>query len=194
LLEQAGSLLNFAQGRSITGESDVKAATEDLSILARLKKALKARQTEYTKPVKDHLDNINQAFAAVTVPLEQANKITREKILKYNADQEKRRLEIEDINRKKEELAKREAALNEGEITVNTTPIPVPAAPPKRVHTDVGTLGTSLIWKLEITDASLIPREYLQPDMVKIRKVVEAKVTIPGIRSWQEPSLRVNTK
>ncbi len=44
-------------------------------------------------------------------------------------------------------------------------------------------------WEFRITDAALIPREFLEPDMVKIRKVISAGVSIPGIFSEQVESV-----
>jgi len=45
-------------------------------------------------------------------------------------------------------------------------------------------------WTFEIVDESLIPREYLIPDEVKIRKVVVAlkdKTNIPGVKAINRP-------
>jgi hypothetical protein len=45
------------------------------------------------------------------------------------------------------------------------------------------------IWKFEITDATLIPRQYLTPDEVKIGGVVRAlknQANIPGVRIYSE--------
>lgn len=50
-------------------------------------------------------------------------------------------------------------------------------------------------WKFEITDESLIPREYLMPDEKKIGGVVRAmkgETRIPGIRVFTDTSLRVD--
>jgi hypothetical protein len=187
-------ILEFANKRVITSAEDVKSATEDLSTIANLKKALKGRITEYINPIKQHLSCLNETFANVTSPLEYADKITREKIISYRAAEEKKRLEIEDINRKKEELAKREAALNDGEITVDVTPIKTISEQPKIIRTDVGNLGTQKVWKFEIENIDLLPKEYMIPDMVKIGKVIRAGISITGIKSWQEESLRINTK
>lgn len=44
-------------------------------------------------------------------------------------------------------------------------------------------------WKFEVTDDTLVPREYLMPDDGKIAKVVRAlqgNTSIPGVRVWEE--------
>jgi len=45
------------------------------------------------------------------------------------------------------------------------------------------------VWKCEVLDASLVPRDYLMPDLTKISGVVRATkgtVPIPGVRIWCE--------
>ncbi len=47
-------------------------------------------------------------------------------------------------------------------------------------------------WKFEITDETLLPRTYLQPDLQKIRKVVQAlksDAEIPGVHVYNDPSV-----
>jgi hypothetical protein len=55
----------------------------------------------------------------------------------------------------------------------------------------MGTMGTAKVWKFEIADFTLLPDEYKVPDLIKISKVVRAGVNIPGVKSWQEESLRI---
>ena len=75
-----------------------------------------------------------------------------------------------------DEVARKEAELQ---------PVPDIPAPAKAE-------GVSLRenWTFEIVDESLIPREYLIPDEVKIRKVVVAlkdKTNIPGVKAINRP-------
>lgn len=47
-------------------------------------------------------------------------------------------------------------------------------------------------WKCEVEDASLVPREYLVPDMKLIAAHVRVKkgdTAIPGVRVWSEASV-----
>lgn len=47
-------------------------------------------------------------------------------------------------------------------------------------------------WKFVIVDAKLIPREYLIPDEVKIRRIVRAmkeQANIPGVRIYSEDTV-----
>ena len=100
-------------------------------------------------------------------------------------EEEKRRLEGEEAARKaREELERKaleEAAAKEAQIA---PPPPVPEKP------KTNGLALRENWTFEIVDESLIPREYLVPDPVKIRKMVQVmkdRTNIPGIRVFNNP-------
>jgi leucyl aminopeptidase len=168
------------------------ASTNDLGVISLLKKGIEEKRQEYVRPINEHVKAVNAAFKTLTDPIEQADKITREKITAYRAEVDRKRREAEAINQAKEELARREAALNHGEFTVDTTPVPVPEMQPKTVHAEAATLGTSKVWKYEVTDFKLLPDDYKLADLVKIGKVIRAGVNIPGVKSWQEDSIRIS--
>ena len=191
---EANRLREFASSRLIVTNDDVAIATDDLAMIAQLQKAIKNKSKEYVAPIKTHLDAVNDLFKGVLQPLEEADKITRSKIMIYRTEQARRRQEAEEINRQKEELARREAALNDGVITVDTTPVEVPEIAPKHIDAEAGSLSTAKVRKWEVVDLSQVPHDYLMIDAVKIGKVVRAGIpSIPGIRIWQEDTLRVNT-
>ncbi len=196
LREQVNSLLKYAESRLIATDDDVKRATEDLSLVSALKKSVESKRKEYIGPLNDHLKTINDIFKSLTEPLAQADGMTRQKILTYRNNQEQKRREAEEINRQKQELAQREAAFNgTGEITIDTTPVVVPPAPPAHVRTEVGNLGTAKIWKFEVEDFKALPDEYKMPDSAKLGKVVRAGLhSIPGVRIWSEDTLKISTK
>ena len=56
---------------------------------------------------------------------------------------------------------------------------------PKHIRTEVGTSSIVKRWEFEVVDFSILPDQYKLPDMVKIRKVITAGATIPGIKSWK---------
>ncbi len=75
--------------------------------------------------------------------------------------------------------------------TPTIAPRPV-FVPPVAVQAAPKVEGVSFreAWDFEVTDASQIPREYLVPDLVAIRKVVQAlkgNTRIPGIRAFTKP-------
>jgi hypothetical protein len=195
LVSEGNRLRDYAAARVILTDVDVASATDDLSLLARLKRSLEDKRKEYTGPVNDHLKAINEAFKVVGAPFEEADRITRTKVLAYRAEQERKRRETEEINRLRLEAAQREAAMNQGEITEAVVVLETPAAPPAHVRTDSGTLGTSMVWKFEVTDFQALPDEYKMVDSVKLGKVVRAGLhNIAGVRIWEEETLRVTAK
>ena len=192
--EQVRGLLNYAEARTITCKEDSIGATNDLSMMANLKKALEERRKDYVKPLNDEVKTINNVFKTLTEPLDQADKLTRAKLLAYNAEQERLRQEAEAINQQKIELARREMVLK-GEITVDTTPVVVPPEAPKHIRADAGMAGKSTIRKWEVEDFAQVPNEYKMVDAAKIGKVVRAGIpSIPGIRIWTEDTLRITPK
>lgn len=194
LREQSLKLEQYATALIIGTDEDVKSATNDLSIISRLKKAIEEKRKEYTQPINEHLKAVNEAFKALVEPLLAADKITRGKVLDYRTEQERKRQEAEDIARVERETAERKAALT-GEPVVVPEVVEAPPVVPDRYHAEMGTLGKVVVRKWEVIDFSQVPDEYKIPDATRITKQVKAGIgAIPGIRIWEEETLRVTTK
>lgn len=196
LRDQAINIRSNSERTVITDDEDIKIATNDLSIISKVKKAIETKRKEYTGPINEHLKFINDAFKIVTEPLNQADKILRKKVLDYRAEQQRKAREIEEINQMRIEAAQREARLNgTGEISESIEILPSAPEPVKTVHADVGTLGTKQNWKCEVIDFAALPDEYKIVDQVKLNKVVRAGArSIPGVRIWSEDSIRVSSR
>lgn len=194
LHEQSLKLEQYAKALVITSDGDVKSATNDLSIISGLKKAIEEKRKEYIQPINDHLKAVNEAFKTFTEPLKQADQITRHKILDYRAEQERRRQEAEKIARLEQEAAERKAALTGEPIVVPEVEGTAPSAP-SHYRAEMGTLGKIMVRKWEVEDMALVPEEYKMLDSARLTKVVKAGIpSIPGIRIWEEETLRVNTR
>jgi len=191
--DEAKKLLDYANARVIVSLDDAKLATDDLSMIAKLKKAMESKRKDYLQPFQDHVKEVNEIYKTLMQPIETADMVTRSKVLSFQREQAELKAKQEEINRLRMEAATKEAELNNGEIKESVNIIDVVTVP-THVYADNGTLGTSKVWKFEVEDLTKIPLEYLIPDMVKIGKVVRAGVKIPGVKSWQENSLRVNSK
>ena len=191
--DEAKKLLDYANARVIMSLDDAKLAADDLSMIAKLKKAMESKRKDYLQPFQDHVKEVNEIYKVLMQPIEIADMVTRSKVLSFQREQAELKAKQEEINRLRMEAATKEAELNNGEIKESVNIIDVVTVP-THVYADNGTLGTSKVWKFEVEDLTKIPLEYLIPDMVKIGKVVRAGVKIPGVKSWQESSLRVNSK
>ena len=113
----------------------------------------------------------------------------------YHAEVQRKADESRKIEEEKLALAKREAALKGGEITVPLETVEPIAPPPDHVRTDLGTLGTSMVWKWELVDINLVPKEYLMVNGPLLTKVVKAGLrSITGIRIYSESGLRVTAR
>ena len=193
LYNEAIKLQRYAQSQVIRTADDLKPATNDLFIIAKIKKALEEKRKDYVKPLQDHVKTINDAFKTFMEPIESADKIIRQKVLAFQAEQEHIRREQEEINRLRMDAARKEMELK-GEISEPVQLVEVMIESPRRVSTDMGTVGQRMINKWEIVDFKLVPDEYKMVDSAKITKLVNGGGTIPGIRTWKEPVLTVNTR
>jgi hypothetical protein len=134
-------------------------------------------------------------------PLESVFKMVKKEMSNYDLEQERIRREeqrrLEEIARKEEEERRlQEAILAEEsgnkeeaqaiiEEPVYVAPVVIPKATPKMEGGPVYRAVT----KFKIINESLIPRQYLTPDMVKIGGVVRAlkqNANIPGIQVYEE--------
>jgi len=196
LYEESVGLQTEAILLTITDLEDVRKATDLLSIISGLKKALEAARTEYTRPLNSHLSAVNLEFKQFVVPLEEADRTAKDKVRVYNAAQERIRLEQERINRLREDAARAEMELT-GELSEPVGLVEIIPEQPKQVHAQFGTLGGAKVWKFEIEDFALLPDFYKVADTTAIRHEVVKKKTenpIPGVRAWLEDSLRVSIR
>ena len=193
LYQEGIKLQQRAELRVVQSDDDVEDATNDLSLVARLKKAIEEKRKEYVGPLNEHLKNVNNVFKTFAEPLNQADSITRRKVLDYRVGQERIRQEQERINKLREEAAQAERELK-GEVTEPIGLVVVAPVPRTSYQTESGTLGKAKVWKFEVVSFELLPNDYKLADITKIRRVVTAGVAIPGVRAWQEESLRVTTR
>lgn len=189
---EAIKLQEYAEARVILVAEDLKPAVDDLSIIAKVKKALEGKRKEYVVPLQDQVKEVNEVFKTLMEPILVADKTTRTKILSYQQEQERIRQEQERINTLKMEAAKAEAALHNGEITESVNLVEVIAPLPKHIRTNMGMTGTMKVRKWEIIDFASVPDELKVIDAGKVTKLVRAGIgSIAGIHIYEEATLRV---
>lgn len=195
MLAEGNRLLELAKSRTVACNADREPISDDLVIIARSLKQIESKRLEFTKPLNAFLGQINAYFKAAAEPFAEANSLNRSKIRVYDAEVERRRQEAARIEAEKLALARREAELNNGEITIDLSPVPVPTPVPTRVFASTGgSMSPRKEPRWELEDLTLVPDEYLTLDTVKIGKVVRAGVRqIPGIRIWEESNVVVRT-
>jgi len=194
--EQALGLKTHAEKRVIKTVDDLKLATDDLSLISKIMKALTDKKKEYLKPLKEQVEEINNNYKFWMEPIEAANTITRQKMTAFDAEQRRIRQVQEEINRKRMEAAQEEAALNNGEIT---EPVNLVEVTPevKRVSTGMGTTGMVDCWKYEVEDFAALPDEYKVADTALLNNTAKKhhdQKPVPGVRFYNEPTVRVSTK
>lgn len=192
LLSECEGLRKYAQSRVIATNDDVKAATDDLTLIAKLKRTLEDKRKEYTGPINTHLKAINEAFKMLMAPVEQADQLTRSKILAYRQEQDRKAREVEEINRLRMEAAQREAAMNNGEIKEPVQIVEAPIPVVNKVYVPGGTLGIMKVRKYRVVDFALLPNQYKIENSALLNKVVKAGIpSIPGVQIYEEETLRV---
>jgi hypothetical protein len=157
---------------------------------------MEARRKDYLQPFNEHVKFVNETYKTLMLPVEQADKITRDKVMAYQQEQSRIQREQEEINRLRMEAAQKDAALHHGEISESVNLVEVVDVQ-KKVSTDMGSLSTAKITKWEVIDFSLVPTDYKMIDSAKVGAVVRASkgnISIPGIRIWQEETLKVSTR
>ena len=128
-------------------------------------------------------------------PIEVADRVTRNKVLTFQAEQERLRRQQEEINRLRMEAAQKEAALNGGVITESVQLVEVAPEAPRKTTTEMGSASAFKVRKWEIIDFRLVPDDLKVIDAGKVTKLVKAGISsIAGIRIWEEDSLRISTR
>lgn len=191
--EKALKLLEYAEGRTITTVEDDKLANDDLVIIGNLKKVMEAKRVELVKPMQDEVKAIQDTYKTLMAPVLEADRITRTKMATFKMEQRRIAQEAEELNRQAMEVARKQAAMNNGEFTTDITPIDVKTAP-KLTRTSLGVSGLVDEWKYRVVDVGKIPREYMIPNDAMLKSIAKQqhdKNPIPGVEFYNEPHIAV---
>lgn len=201
------------EARALAVESpETKARAVDfLGRLARLKRDAEAHRVDLVKPLNDHVRKVNGLFTEVLGPVDEADRLVRQKMLTF--DQEERRRAAEAAARAEREQLEAEALLKEAERaeaagragvaeSLLTTAVAreetakvaatQAVAPPKTVAAGAGVVTVRQFWTFKAIDLGQVPREYLELNEARVRKAILAGVReIPGLKVFQTESLSV---
>lgn len=199
LVKQTQDLRAYAMAMQVDSPEGVKKATEDLSLISSVKRALEDCRKRYTTPLDEYKRTIQDTFKAVSTPLDEADANLRSKLKVYDKKQEAIKAEAARIDalRKAADDAAAKLAETTGEaVTPQPAPAPLPTAQPvEKVFTDVGNLNMRTVKKWKLVDFSKVPDKYKQLNETLISKVVKAgEPDIPGIEIYPEKEPVITTK
>ncbi|KKM98742.1 hypothetical protein LCGC14_1154880 [marine sediment metagenome] len=194
--QESVKLLEYAEKRVIATLADNKTANNDLAIISKIKKMMEGKKREYLEPLLLKTNDIRQTYNYLMAPVLEAEKVTKGKMLAYDAEQTRIRKEQEEINRKRQEAAEAEMRLN-GELTESVSLVEVVPEAPKRVSTEMGTSGQRDNWKYEVVDFPLLADAYKVADNAQLNAIAKShhdQKEVPGVRFYNEPIIAVRAK
>ena len=193
--DEATKLLEYAEARVIKTLEDAKAATDDLSIISRLKKAMESKRKEKLAPHEAEVKAIRDTYNYLMAPVLEAEKITKTKQTAFLQEQERIRREQEEINRKRLEAAQAEMDLK-GELSEPVNLVEVQQAP-ERIKSDLGASGMVDHWVFQVDDFAQVPDTYKVIDSVtlgQIAKKFHDTKPVPGIKFINQPYLATRSR
>ncbi len=206
---QAETLKAQVLAMVVSNETEMKLANEMLSSkLKPLYKVMEEKRASYStslrrlatswdaecKPgmggVKELIDHLNKQLLDYKLKEEEAARLLQEEANRIAAEAEaKRQKELKEIE--EERAQAEEAGKPLPDLPAETAPIVAEVAPvvDRTIRTGGGTTSIKRIPTPVIFDESLLPREYLTPDVPRINKDVKAGIKIPGTRLDMVPGL-----
>lgn len=170
----------------INSPEDESKAAEFLKQIKDKFNSLESIRTGLVKPLNDHVDRINASFKHTTVPLKEAEQIIKNGLTTHRNSQlvlaaKSEKLRLEEEARK---------AVSEGDVpkleTLSEAHREAAAIAPKTVSTVSGSMRYRKTWRYEIEDMEKLPASYWMIDEKKVKKAVEAGISIEGVKAWQE--------
>lgn len=208
--KSVGSLDQEAKSIKIKNNGDLSKAVEFLKKVKGWRKRVEEVRLSFTKPLNDHIGDINNGFKETSIPLaliddqvtfeigkwriKEAEKIRvrqekeAEKQRKiFEKEQEKKRKQL---LKDQEEMSKKEAKEKGKEIEQEEFIAKPTITQSKEIGEGEATMKTRKSWDFEIDDETKVPRKYMKVDEVAIGKAVrrEGVREIKGIKIFQKES------
>lgn len=155
----------------VSNKEEYSKAGDVLKLIKNKIKKIEDKRIEYTKPLLDQKKVIDDDFKKMQEPLKDLVQKINSEMVRWNVAEQKR-LDAEQrrIEKEAEKKIKKEG-ISEIEVPIVNDI--------KSTKGDIATSTMTQTYDFEITDETKIPREYLMPDEIKIRKALrESKGTI----------------
>ena len=178
---------------TVENEADKLRAEKLLLDLKTQMDAIEEFRVFFTKPLNDQIKKINSLFQPQIKAL--LTMITGVKSVRGAYV-----LKLEQAARKEEErLAKIRAAADAKRAAEGKEAIPEPIKSVERAEstsrTEEGRNTDRIVWKGEVTDGNLVPREYCVPSAALIKNAIDQGVRqIPGVRIFEEVETRTTAR
>ena len=154
---QVNKSISTAQQLTIKTKEDLEGATVVLSKIKSVGKLIQQKKESITKPLNEALKNARDLFRPLEESWEEAERIVKQKMVVFQVAEEKK---FEQASVKLEKIDKPE--------------------------TQIGNTIFKTIKKVIIKDEAKLPREYLLPNEVLIRKDALAGKEIAGVEVIEE--------
>lgn len=165
----------------IENAKDMEKASEMRAQLKAYEKEVTAKKEAITKPMNAALKAVRSMFSPLEDRIEETLNTINRAMIDYQTEQKR----ISDAEQEK--IAQR-IGQGKGKLKLETAVEKMKEVdtPDKQVVTASG--GTEFIDTpcFEVTDVSLLPKEYILPDLVKIRAAMKGGIELDGVRYWNE--------
>ena len=181
---QISKIENQAQAVIIATKEDYANAADLVSKLKDIGSRIKSQKESITKPLNEALRNARELFAPIELQYLEAEGIIKSKILEYKVKK--------DAEAKAEET-KIVGQIESGYIKIETaeSKMGVIERVGSTTRGEVGEIQIRKIRKVRIVDEMALPRKYLIPDNVAIRRDALGGKEIPGVEVYDEEQVAV---
>jgi beta-phosphoglucomutase-like phosphatase (HAD superfamily) len=169
----------------VTSQEELTAVAEHIGNVKKMKKFVTQERDKYITPAKEIISKAKEQYDPYITACDEAEAILKSKAQTFMLEEKKKEDEL-----KAKEIKKVETGYQKPETAAKK----IEAIPEAKKTVDAGTskLTMKMVRDYRIVDEKLIPDEYYKPrelDLVKIRKVALAGVSIPGVEIFEKPEM-----
>jgi hypothetical protein len=167
----------------VDSKESMAKATDALHNVRQAEKYVEERKILITRPLMAALASARDLFKPIELQLSEANKMIKAKMLAWQIEEDDR------IQKEQDRIAKR---VGKGTMKAETAAGKLEALGEtgKGSEGQVGKSSIREVRKVRIVDETMIPREYLVPDMQKITEaIIRQGLKISGVETYVEKSI-----
>lgn len=172
---------------TVSSQEELAKVSDHIADVRKMRKFIEQERDKYVKPAKEIIASAKDQYDPFIRATEEAEGWLKGKAQEYMLAEQKKEQAA------KQKLAERvERGTMKPETAVRKMEEVQEA--PKTVRSDSSKLTMKTVKDVRIIDQSKIPDEYYKPrelDMVKIKKVATAGVSIPGVEVFDKPQMSV---